>query len=483
MQLLLAALGSITDTVTGESWSSNRLADEVGARADRLVALGIGPGKKVLILHGGSPKFFADLLAIWSVGGCAACANPGLTAFELTSIKEFLAPDLFVVNEQASQAAQSAGIATACLDAGLSTPSARDAGGSLDDDALILFTSGSTGTPKGVVHTFRSLLARLSLNQAWIPREERRVTLCPLPTHFGHGLIGNALTPLMDGGDLYLLPSGDLKTTLGLGEILDRYGVSFMSSVPSLWKILLKGAEPPRKKTLKRVHIGSAPLSASLWSSAIAWAGTRNVVNMYGITEAANWIGGASAGDMQPADGLVGRVWGGHAAIRDDADRIHSTGSGEILVQTPSLMRGYFNDPTLTASMLGDGWLRTGDIGQIDEAGNIRLTGRVRFEINRAGQKINPEEIDLLLDANDQVLEACTFALDDSIAGEVVAVALTPRDAATFDLSGLKSWCRERLTREKVPERWFVLEQLPKNERGKVSRLEIARACAGLRSQ
>ena len=114
----------------------------------------------------------------------------------------------------------------------------------IDNPALILFTSGTTGTPKGVVHTFRSLLSRISLNQIIIGSKALDVTLCPLPTHFGHGLIGNCLTPLLNGKELILFPGNEIKNIFNLGKLIDNYGVTFLSSVPSMWKIAIKSEKP-----------------------------------------------------------------------------------------------------------------------------------------------------------------------------------------------------------------------------------------------
>ncbi|MBT7362694.1 MAG: long-chain fatty acid--CoA ligase, partial [Rhodospirillaceae bacterium] len=341
---------------------------------------------------------------------------------------------------------------------------------------------GTTGTPKGVLHSFRSLLARVALNQAHIPRPTRTRTLSVLPTHFGHGLIGNCLTVLLDRQDLLLAPATNLDVSGNLGSIIDEHRISFMSSVPTLWKRVLGSVPPPKKGTLARVHVGSAPLSADLWNGIAEWAGTRDVVNMYGITETANWIAGASLADYDAADGLVGDMWGGSAAVLDAEGNVHAQGEGELLVQSPSLMLGYFQLPEQTDAVLRNGWFHTGDIGLIDAKGTIRLTGRQKYEINRGGIKVHPEDIDLLLERHDSVGEACAFALPDEIEGEIVAVAVTSGDGSTINPRALRLWCAERLAREKIPSRWFVVDEIPKTDRGKVNRDNVAAYCMDMES-
>ena len=473
-------LGTIKEQSTGTVWRPEDI-DAAAARCHGLLRQrGIGPGDVVFIYHGGSGAFFGDLFGVWRAGACAACLNPGITRSELETMVGFIGPKLILSGEVGAKGEVS-GVAIACsVDAGNGDtdvePQSDHAAG-LDDQALILFTSGTTGTPKGVVHTFRSLVARVHLNRLFIGDDRLQNTLCVLPTHFGHGLIGNCLTPLLFGHNLVLMPGSDMTSVGKLGKVVDENNISFMSSVPTFWKLATKLAAKPEFGTLKRVSVGSAPLSADVWNSIITWAGTDEVVNMYGITETANWLAGASASEFEPEDGLIGRMWGGMAAVKTESGEILSIGEGELLVQSPSLMSSYYKLQDLTEQVLIDGWFHTGDIGRIDEDGMMRLTGRQKNEINRAGMKIQPEDIDLLLERHDAVREACAFGYPDNLSGEGVGVALCFVDDAEADIAAVRSWCSERLVREKRPDKWFVVDEIPKTDRGKMNRQNVADFC------
>jgi acyl-CoA synthetase (AMP-forming)/AMP-acid ligase II len=483
MRLEAISFGSMTDLVSSKTLTGTALRDEALRRAAILTRHGLGPGQAVLIAHGGTPDFFCDLLAVWQAGAIAACANPGLTRDELAIVAGFLAPKLILA---VAGFAHGQGMAVPILELSRERGAAElqlhpgIAGGGLDDTALLLFTSGTTGAPKGVAHSYRSILARLALNRAHIGLADLARTLCVLPTHFGHGLIGNCLTPLLAGADLYLHGAGGLATAAALSRLVDDHAISFMSSVPSFWKIALKAGKAPRKGSLARVHIGSAPLGADLWRQVMGWSGTDRVVNMYGITETANWVAGASAAEGGPEDGLIGRLWGGQAAILTGEGALVGEGEGEILLQTPSLMQGYWQRADLTQPVLRAGWFHTGDIGRLDETGTLRLVGRQKDEINRAGMKINPAEIDLFLERHPQVAEACCFAMADEVSGEVVAAAIRTIEGATVTPADLRSWCLERIRRELVPERWFLLPEIPKTDRGKINRTNVRKHCEGL---
>jgi oxalate---CoA ligase len=468
--------GCIEDVAHELRWSPLDLASEVTRRAAALAATKVKLGSTVVIAHSGSARFFADLFAVWTLGCTAACIDPALTRNEVETLIEFVEPSAVLV-DRAPFAARIAAPVLQLADVPASTISVGDPSGELNRPALILFTSGTTGHPKGVVLSFRALLNRIALNSAAIGSSSRMKTLVTIPTSFGHGLIGNALTPLLSGGDIVFHPIG-LPLAQNLGRIVDRHGIGFLSSVPSFWRMALKFSNAPTGHSLARVHVGSAQLSADLWADIAEWS-RADVVNCYGITELANWVAGASSRSDGIADGLVGKPWGGEAAIEDPAGAIRDTGEGELLVKSPSVMSGYLRRPNLTAAVFVDGWYRTGDTGHIDERGLIRLTGRIKDEINRAGFKVQPAEIDALLETHPAVSEACVFGMADTVSGEIVAAAVRLAPNEDVSIEALRQWCATRLRREAIPERWFVVDSLPRNERGKINRDAVRRLTAG----
>jgi acyl-coenzyme A synthetase/AMP-(fatty) acid ligase len=472
----LADLGGIHDARLGVRWDRAQLASEVSNRATALVAAGISADSTLIIAHAASAGFFADLFAAWSLGCTAACIDPGLTAREIATLVGFIEPSAILVAEP-----------TCCAGAGVPTfdlsrcpPSAAAVCTAKLDPAraaLILFTSGTTGQPKGVVLSFRALLARVHLNRAAMGGASQMRTLLTLPTSFGHGLIGNALTPLLSGGEIVLHATG-LTLAQNLARIIDDYRIGFLSSVPSFWRMALKFSNAPIGDTLKRIHVGSAPLTAALWREIAEWS-RAEVVNCYGITELANWVAGASSKVQQPADGLVGKPWGGAIAIKDNSGVIRASGAGELLVKSPCTMTGYFRRPDLTRDAFVDGWYRTGDSAHVDQSGSISLTGRLKDEINRAGRKIQPAELDTLLETHPAIAEACAFGISDAASGEIVAAAVRLRPGREASVPSLRKWCAERLHREAVPERWFIVAELPKDGRGKLSRSSVRQLLTG----
>lgn len=474
----LKALGSITDLVHGTKWSAEKLRRAVLGRAAFLKEKNIGPGSLVLISHGGTPYFFADLLAVWQLGAGVACLNATLTKFELENIAKFVEPEALLRGPGEALKGMAGILEFDLENEAEEIPKAMPLEEfASDNPALILFTSGTTGDPKGVVHTFHSITERLKNNWDNLSPEILSKTLSVLPTHFGHGLIGNCLTPLFAGCDLFLFPRPGIAGAASLGAVIDENSITFMSSVPSFWKVVLKASKKPTLGTLRQVSVGSAPLTADLWASIQNWTGIKNVVNMYGITETANWAAGISGAATKPGDGLVGKMWGGEVNVLPKDGNQRSTGEGEILLKTPSLMEGYLKRPDLTAQVLKDGWYNTGDWGTVSRDGIIRLLGRTKTEINKAGIKILPEEIDMLLEKHPDVIEACAFGVPDMISGETVAVAVTVNQEKTLTVSDLRTWCRDKIRPDGIPEKWFLVDEIPKTDRGKINRWVVREYC------
>ncbi len=302
-------IGDIHEPLTGRSRSGVELAQETLRRRGGLAAAGVAPGDRVILGHGNDIEFFTSLPALWHLGACAVPLDPRLTPFEIGVLAKAARAKLALYREPPGADIERALSSAGCrilLSNSIDGPEDRSRSRlHLDDDALILFTSGTTGSPKGVVHTHRSLRARWVALRTHLGRRAYARTLCLLPTHFGHGLICNCLFPWLSGQTLYLLPPFHSETLMRLGALVDEHRITFFSSVPSMWKMILRLSPPPTGSSLHRAFCGSAPLSARLWRNIQEWTGVTEIFNSYGITETGSWTAGATLGAFTPEDGLI----------------------------------------------------------------------------------------------------------------------------------------------------------------------------------
>jgi oxalate---CoA ligase len=483
-------VGALVEPITARRWEPDAIATEVARRIARFQRLGLARGDRVFMPFGNRLEFFAELLAIWRLGACAVPIDARLTAFEIATLVTAASPRLAVVDEATDPA-----VVAALTEAGVTHFLTTDTGeaeataglSQLDDDALILFTSGSTGAPKGVVHTHRSLRARWMALREQLGTAAFARTLCMLPTHFGHGLICNCLFPWLSGQDLYITPPFRPDIIMRLGALLDEHRITFMSSVPSVWRMALKMSRRPQAGSLQRVHVGSAPLSAHVWEEIRNWTGTRQVCNAYGITETGSWVAGLADADVAAEDGLVGEGWGAvikvlrtsETDVPLDASAECAVGeTGYVWLNTPALMKGYFQRDDLTAKAVIDGWFFTGDIGVLDARGRLSLRGRERDEINKGGMKIYPADVDAVVERFDKASDVCTFAIEDAMYGQIVGMAVVLADTRDDTVRALHAWMQRHLAEPKMPSRWWAVAEIPRTSRGKINREAVRDACA-----
>ena len=486
-------VGNLIDPLQSRTWTADAIMSRLRRRAALFARLGLQAGDRVLLNYGNRPEFFIDLLAIWHLGACAIPMDTRATAAEIENVSRAARPRLSLWHDEPdpsfAAAAASLGIRLLDTEAGGDEPALPDPGWTLDDDALILFTSGTTGQPKGVVHTHRSLRARWLALRDNLGTAAFERTLCFLPTHFGHGLICNSLYPWLSGRDLYILPPFRTDLILGLGPLLDEHRITFMSSVPTVWRIALKLARPPQQRSLQRVFCGSAPLSAHLWRGIRDWTGAPEVSNTYGITETGSWIAGTATPGVLPEDGLIGTGWGtvvrtlrsGAAAPSPAAAEPCRPGEeGLVWLNTPGLMRGYLDRDDLTRAVVSAGWFSTGDVGVLDDRGRLYLRGRQREEINRGGMKIYPADVDAVIERCAGVLDVCAFAYEHDLYGEDVGVAVVLQPGDEDRLAEIRDWTVQQLGEHRAPGRWHVLAEIPRTSRGKINRRDVAAACAAI---
>jgi len=489
--------GVLVEPLTGRECNPSALRPEVLLRLSFYRAHGVGPGDRVFVHYGNRIEFFADLLAIWELGASVVPLDPTLTAFQLVNLARVAKPRLSLWHPtlDAAAAGDLAAEGAACIVSPAlgSTPTAKEVARAhdvaLDDEALILFTSGTTGSPKGVVHTHRSLRARWDGLRASLGLEKFRRTLCLLPTHFGHGLICNALFPWLSGQTVIVVPPFQARVTSQLGALIDEHQITCLSSVPSLWTLALRLAAPPRAATLARVLCGSAPLSAALWRSIQTWAGTRDVLNAYGLTETGSWVAGTTVPDFVPEDGLIGEPWGATIRILPQGNTNGGFSApiecapgeeGYVWIKTPALMREYLGREDLTRHAVAAGWLLTGDIGYVDDRGRLYLRGREREELNKGGIKVHPADIEAAAQAGASMLETCSFAVDDPLYGQNVALALVVDPEDETALRAIYRGLTARLAPHQIPSRWYAVAEIARTANGKIDRQETARRCAAL---
>lgn len=457
MKLLkrLNSLGPITEIPSGRTLNSHKLYLAIEARTEQFKKQGLQTGDRVLLHHGNSIAFFIDLLSVWRSGAGVVpvdksnLKNPAvhsLARFEILVDEGPLVP----------------------LHSGIQTD--YDEGGH-----LILYTSGSTGANKAVVHTLTTLENRIAALEKNLPVSEFERSLCLLPTHFGHGLIGNSLFPLLTGQHLFIASAFDPTSIASLANIADKYQITFLSSVPSLWR-LMKGHRGPDLNTLRRIHCASAPFSDDLYDQIKKWAPSAKIFNVYGTTEFASWISGYEI--QSPADGpFVGAGWDTEFKLTE----IDENGLGRVFAHSSSLMKCYLKQPEETNKKILHKdqkiWFDTGDLGIWDAQKGLKIMGRSDDLINKGGAKINPNEIESLLLMHSEIESVCVFSLPHEMAGEIVAAAVVLKKHSQIQTHELESWCREKITSYKVPTRWFILKTMPVSTRGKISRRSLRELC------
>jgi acyl-CoA synthetase (AMP-forming)/AMP-acid ligase II len=312
--------------------------------------------------------------------------------------------------------------------------------------ALVLATSGSTGEPKSCVFTFERLARRFRVLQSFVKAEMTEKTLCLLPLHFGHGLICNTLSPLLNGSDVLLGPGFTPAIVSSLHEIVHTNSISFLSSTPVAWELIDQFGTSAKLPSLKRVHCASAPIHSEGVRKLQAWADSADCWNVYGLTEFGGWIGG---GRLISGAARVDEFWGAEMKLEN----------GEVFLRAP-----------FAAEQVGDRWYATGDRGQIDDSGALVLLGRNDFLINKGGMKIQPEELELLTGALPSVQHCFCYGYVDEIWGQKIGLAIVLKNGHSLATTKILTHLRAHLSAYKIPDEIRIVENLVFTARGKLDR-------------
>jgi acyl-CoA synthetase (AMP-forming)/AMP-acid ligase II len=361
------------------------------------------------------------------------------------------------------------------LIAGTGATLQRDAGQSADDVMRMAFTSGTTGNPKGVIHSHNTTLSTCRTLSDDMRVTEREVFLVYLPLGLNWGYL-TLVQALMAGARVVLLDQFSARAAL---ELVQTERVTYIPTAPASIIAMLNDPELGRfdLTSLRVVITGGASCPVETIREFRARM-HGHLIELYGMLETGFHTYTRLSDDPEAVTGTVGRVSSGLGLrLIDDAGRDVAPGAeGEIAAQGPSVHLGYHRNPTANAELFtADGWFRTGDLGQSDAAGNVRIVGRLKEMINRGGKKFFPREIEEILYTHPNVLHAAIVGVPDPRLGERNCLCVIPRPGQTLTLDEVVAFLRDDVATYKLPETIEVFEELPFTPTGKIQRHVLVR--------
>jgi acyl-CoA synthetase (AMP-forming)/AMP-acid ligase II len=491
-QILTTNHQACTIGTPGREWLDGKGLAALTVRArEMLNDVGIGRGDRVAIVLPNGPEMASCFVA---VAACCTAAplNPAYKRDEFAFYLEDLKPAALIL--QAGDDGPAAAVA-ATLNIPLITlepepgpaglfrlnvaslpprPADQPGPADADDIALVLHTSGTTARPKIVLLSNGNLAASARHIAASLALRPGDICLNIMPLFHIHGLIGAVLSSLHAGGGVSCTPGFN---AFKFGTWLQEVRPTWYTAVPTMHQAILLRMRDKKQEAraagLRLIRSSSASLPPQVMAE-LEDVFESPVLEAYGMTEAAHQMAcNPLSGARKP--GSVGLPAGPEIGIMDDNGALLPRGAvGEVVIRGPNVTSGYDNNPDANARAFTAGWFRTGDQGRIDPDGYLFLTGRLKEQINRGGEKVSPIEVDVTLLDHPAIQQAVTFAVPHEKLGEDVAAAVVLREGEAVSEHAIRDFVAERLAGYKVPRRVIILDEIPKGPTGKVQRIGLA---------
>ncbi|MGA9380808.1 MAG: acyl-CoA synthetase [Phormidium sp.] len=347
--------------------------------------------------------------------------------------------------------------------------------------ALILYTSGTTGKPKGVVTTHENIQAQVtSLISAWGWTKDDRI-LHVLPLHHIHGIINVLTCALWSGAECHILPKFDAEVVC---DRISQGDLTLFMAVPTIYVKLIAAWERSDGDRQNRISNGCAKMRLMVSGSAALpvqvlekWQNISGhfLLERYGMTEIGMALSNALNGERFA--GYVGKPLPQvEVRLVDENGELVTPGTpGEIQVKGATVFLEYWQKPEATVKAFRDGWFCTGDFAVV-ENDNYRILGRMSVDIIKTGgYKVSALEIEEVLRTHSDILDCAVVGVEDAEWGERVCAALILKLGSNLSLETLRNWAKERLATYKVPSKIMVVEELPRNAMGKVTKPSVAK--------
>jgi acyl-CoA synthetase (AMP-forming)/AMP-acid ligase II len=479
-----ARFGASPAYVVESGWSLSysaldRCSDEVAAG---LARRGIGEGSVVTLVLPPGPEYLVSYLAAAKLGAVTAGVNDRLTPAERAVVIERAAPSLVLATPGlAPDDLDHVEIAAATSEDDLlrplrvpDAPAPPPLPDRPDRPVAIVFTSGTTGTPKGATYCNRQLafITQTDVGDTW-GGGARSFT----GTSFAHlGFMTKLAGNLRRGGTQFIMTRWRARPAL---ELLARERMATVAGVPTQLALMLRQPDFDDfdLESVKHIVVGGGPLTPGLADEARRRFGAR-LATRYSCTEAGIGLGTAFDDPDEDAVVSVGRP---HASVElellDDDDLEVAAGEvGAVCLRSPAVMAGYWRDDEASrAAFTADGFVRTGDLGWIDDQGRLRLVGRSKEMYVRGGYNVYPVEVEAVLSTHREVGAVAVVPRPDAVMGEIgVAVVVPHASHAPPTLEELRSFATEHLAGYKLPEAVLIVDALPLTAGEKIDRRALA---------
>ena len=461
--------------VSGDgSLTYTELAVRVSRTASALAQRGVAPGERVAVLAGSSLDFVVAMHATVALGAVFVPMNTRLTGAEIAPQLRNAQPVLLLADADRMPLATEAAAMGECRPPH-PFPLESGAGGARLVDrheprALhsIVYTSGTTGEPKGVMLTHANFAASAHASAANLGVERDDCWLSCLPLHHVGGL-SIPIRSAIYGTAFELHPGFDAAA---VNAAVRSGRVTLLSVVATMLARMLDADGEPFAGRLRAVLVGGGPVPPELLDRATARG--LPVVQTYGLTEAASQVTTLAPPEARAHLGSAGRpLPGTEVRIEEGA----SGAPGEILVRGDTVAAGYFRNPEATAAAFRDGWLHTGDAGQLDADGYLTVLDRADDLIVTGGENVYPSEVEAALLAHPAITGAAVVGAPDPEWGRRIVAAITT--SGSVDDTELDAWLRARLAGYKLPREIVRLDEIPATASGKVRRAAVRELLGG----
>lgn len=451
------------------------LQDLAARTAGSFKQLGVSPGDRIALAASNDTSFVAGYLGALWCGAVAVPVNPSSPMVAHRAELERVGAAVLVVGLGGEHLMELPGaVAAAALPE--APPMAGPVERADDDLAVLLFTSGTAGAPRAAMLSHGNLAANIGQVQS---HPGLRVSpddtgLATLPFFHVFGLNVALGVALAGGVRSVLVPEFDAQRVV---ELTREHHATILAGVPAMFDALLELpdslAPADAFRSIRLAVAGAAQLSEGV-ARRFQERFDVTIYEGYGLTEAAPIVA-TTAVDRRPRWGSIGPALPGVEVRLVDTDGADVTvgDAGEIWVRGPNVFRGYWDDPAATARVLRDGWLRTGDVAVSDDDGFLSLVDRLKDLIIVSGFNVYPAEVEEVLLEHPDVEDAAVIGVANDRTGEAVAAFVVPVAGRHVTLASVRDHVARRLARYKVPTSLELLEQLPRNQGGKLVRREL----------